>query len=257
MIRIGNTIINQHNHPDNSLKLKLPEKLGNSLIVWHYESDAELFTLICIKKHYQHKKLNLYMPYMPHARMDRVQNQTDVFTLKYFCDIINSLDFNIVYIEDPHSNVCEALLNNVQVITAQARIETTLEKISDRDIIMCYPDESAMKRYSRMIPMPYTFGVKQRQWENGVIDGLKLINEENVKDKNVLIVDDICSRGDTFVYAAKALKAAGAKKIYLYVTHCETTVFNGELFSSGLIEQMYTTNSIFPMTAENDMIEII
>lgn len=44
------------------------------------------------------------------------------------------------------------------------------------------------------------------------------MNEEIVKERNVLIVDDICSRGGTFYHAANALKEAGAKNIYLYVT---------------------------------------
>lgn len=38
------------------------------------------------------KNVTLYMPYCPHARMDRVKGATDVFTLKSFADVINSLD---------------------------------------------------------------------------------------------------------------------------------------------------------------------
>ena len=66
-------------------------------------------------------------------------------------------------------------------------------------------------------------------------------------DKNILIVDDICSRGGTFFHAAKALKAAGAKSVSLYVTHLERTVILGEMASTdGLVDHIYTTKSIFP-----------
>jgi ribose-phosphate pyrophosphokinase len=189
--------------------------------------------------------------------MDRVKAPTDVFTLKYFCETINDLDFAAVYIEDPHSNVSEALLDRVQVVSPQPHIETVIEKIADENLVMCYPDEGAMKRYSGMVSKPYSFGVKRRNWADGKIEGLDLMHPDVVAGKNVLIVDDICSRGGTFFHTAKALKDAGAEKIYLYVTHCEMTIFNGDLLSSGLVEKIYTTNSIFPSNAANEMIEII
>ena len=86
--------------------------------------------------------------------------------------------------------------------------------------------------------------MKKRDWKTGNILGLDIINAEAIKGKNVLIVDDICSRGGTFYHSAKALKEAGAARISLYVTHLEKTVLDGELFTSGLIEAIYTTDSI-------------
>jgi ribose-phosphate pyrophosphokinase len=53
------------------------------------------------------------------------------------------------------------------------------------------------------------------------------------------------------------LKEAGANNIYLYITHCETTIFDGEMINSGLITGIYTTDSIFPEDKQNDIIKII
>ena len=62
----------------------------------------------------------------------------------------------------------------------------------------------------------------------------------------VLIVDDICSHGGTFFHAAKALKAAGAESVSLYVTNLERTVILGEMANTdGLVDHIYTTKSIF------------
>ena len=58
-------------------------------------------------------------------------------------------------------------------------------------------------------------------------------------------MDDICSRGGTFTHTAAALKSAGAKGIYLYVTHCENTIFNGSVLTDGMITQVFTTDSIY------------
>ena len=187
----------------------------------------------------------LDMPYIPHARMDRVKAKEDVFTLKYFAEIINSLNFKRVFVRDAHSNVSLALINNVYDWGVRGYIEMAVEKSGAE--VLFFPDEGAMKRYSEQSPMPYAFGMKKRDWETGKILGLDIINAENIVGKDVLIVDDICSRGGTFYHSAKALKAAGAKSVSLYVTHCEETITLGELAASdGLVDHVYTTESIFP-----------
>lgn len=162
------------------------------------------------------------MPYIPHARMDRVQELEDVFTLKYFCQVINSLHFDKVIVRDAHSNVSLALLDRVIDLSPIGEIKEAIkrtEKYEGEIPILFFPDEGAMKRYSvPPINLPYAFGIKKRDWSTGKILGLQLMNSEVVKDNNVLIVDDICSRGGTFYHAANALKEAGAKNTYQYVT---------------------------------------
>lgn len=256
MIRVGEISIpcGKNMFPDGSLLIKLdPSKMTGTTktvtVKWLYEGDSELFTLICVKRHidyYFHDyDVVLDMPYIPHARMDRVKSTEDVFTLKYFAEIINSLHFTAVYVRDAHSNVSLALINNVYDWGVRGYIEIAVEKSGAQ--VLFFPDEGAMKRYSEQSPMPYAFGMKKRDWETGKILGLDIINAESVVGKDVLIVDDICSRGGTFFHAAKALKAAGAKSVSLYVTHLESTVILGEMASTdGLVDHIYTTESIFP-----------
>lgn len=266
MIFVNNIMIEQNQFPDNTLLTKFDPYNENFhwedgiVVDWRYENDAELFTLICIKRHldyfFAHDiHINLNLPYVPHARMDRVKSSEDIFTLKYFCEVINSLAFDLVFVTDVHSNVTLALLEHVVPL----KVTSTIERAKDfcGAQVLCYPDEGAMKRYSSDLPYRYTFGIKKRDWATGKIERLDLIYDEVVRDKDVLIVDDICSYGGTFLHTAKALKEAGANNIYLYVTHCETSVFNGEMINSGLITGIYTTDSIFPADKQNDMIKII
>ena len=256
MIRVGEISIpwGKSMFPDHSLLIKLdPDKMfdnrGAIKVEWLYEGDSELFTLICVKRHidrhFSTREVVLDMPYIPHARMDRVKSDEDVFTLKYFAEVINSLNFKIVWVRDAHSNVSLALIDNVIDTGVEAYIRKAAE-LAGADA-MFYPDEGAMKRYSDNFEKPYAFGMKKRDWKTGQILGLDIINAENIVGKDVLIVDDICSRGGTFYHSAKALKAAGAKSVSLYVTHCEETITLGELAASdGLVDHVYTTRSIFP-----------
>jgi ribose-phosphate pyrophosphokinase len=255
--------IKQNHFPDNTLCVKVDKNyFGGSkreiVYEWRYENDAELFTLICLRRHFNASRHILYMPYCPHARMDRVKNDSDVFTLKYFCEIINSIRFDEVQILDVHSNVASALLHHCKNISPSTQIMNAVDQCQAE--VFFYPDEGAMKRYSDMVTGPYAFGIKRRRWDDGKILGLDVINAEAVKDKDVLIVDDICSRGGTFLHSARALKEAGAKNIYLYVSHLEKTVFDGELWKeiqeNGLLKQIYTADPLFKVE-NSDVITVV
>lgn len=254
--------VKQGHYPDGTLMLHLSDT-PIYMIEWNYENDAELFTLICIKKHYDQYGDNivLVVPYLPHARMDRVKNASDVFTLKYFCEIINSLNFYKVVVADVHSNVSLALLDRVEQAPIANIIHHALKAVAFKmtgevgheyfmeacaNLALFFPDEGAMKRYSDCANLPYAFGVKKRDWETGQIMELQIINSESVKGKDILIIDDICSRGGTFLHSAKALKKAGVRDIYLYITHAENTMVEGEMYNDpNLIKHIFTSGSIF------------
>lgn len=230
-------------------------------ISWNYEGDHECFALWCIVKHMRdmygkEAYITLDLPYVPNARMDRVKNNDEVFTLKWFADFINSMSFEEVRVLDPHSNVAPALIDRCVTLFPLDCIDTTINELCADDPIICYPDEGASKRYSDRIKSDYTFCIKRRNWRDGQITGTTLMDSEKVKNRNVLIIDDICSRGGTFIHTAKALKEAGAKKIYLYVTHCENTIMKGDVFKSGLIEHVFTTNSIFTEEVDDSLMTV-
>lgn len=225
-------------------------------IDWYYEKDEELITLFYVKRNLNNKfgnniDINLFMPYYPNARMDRVKSDNEVFTLKYFSEFLNYMNFANIYTDNPHSDVCMALTNNIhQNEYDENRIKLLIEKnITPNKIdLLFYPDNGCAKKYEGVLKYPYLVGHKIRDWETGKIKELKIVGEAPKKPFNVLIVDDICSKGGTFLHSAKALKELGANHIYLYITHCEKTIFDGELINSGLIDKIYTTNSILPIS---------
>ncbi len=253
MIKVNNDIVNQAQFPDGTLLLRTEGiDMSNITITWLYENDAELFTIICLAK--KALKKSLIMPYIPHARMDRCKSDEDTFTLKYFAEVINSLGFDKVTVLDPHSNVSVALIDRVEVLSPKTYIKNVIEKIKKDNLMLFFPDEGSMKRYADMFELPYAFGIKKRDWKTGQILGLDVVdNGIGLSGKKILIIDDICSRGGTFYHSARKLKELGVGDIYLYISHCENTILEGEVLTSGLIEKVFTTNSIF--TKESDKIE--
>lgn len=275
MIKLNKKIIEQNHFPDGTLNIKFPDGLNkfdfetmlfghksNTTIEWYYENDSELFTIICLTKQLKdflpNRNVELFLPYVPHARMDRIKNKNDLFTLKYFCEVINSLEFESVIIFDPHSDVVPALFNYCRVGTVTDGFIENLLPFDCKDYLFFYPDNGAEKKYSSNIKRDYTFGIKHRKWETGKIESYKIAEPDKVKNRDILIVDDICSYGGTFALAAKALKEAGAGSVRLYVSHCEKNIFKGKIFEEGNIDIVYTTNSLLKEEdIENDKIKII
>lgn len=208
----------------------------------------ELFTVSCIVRHLQERgfKTTLFMPYIPNARMDRTKTCEDVFTLKYFCEAINALNFASVTVLDPHSPVSAGLLDRVMCSEPLRLIEHARQEVfqKTRENPFCvYPDEGAMKRYHKS-GRRYVFGIKHRDWRTGRIEGFDLAGEIPT-NRPALIIDDICSRGGTFICTAAKLKELGVKSVFLCVTHCENTILAGDLLNGEYVDGVFTTNSIF------------
>lgn len=260
MIKVNGKVIDINKFPDGTLLIKEAVDYEKALITWVFENNEELVSLIYITHHLRShgvKTMYLFMPYIPNARQDRVKNPQDVFTLKYFANTINSLNFSGVTVLDPHSSVSEALIENIDILTPEEFIKSAFHKVldlcnGDGDMLLFYPDEGAMKRYSGMVTHKYAFGIKNRDWNTGKIKSLEVAGcVDEIRGRNILIIDDICSRGGTFYHSAKKLKELGANRIFLYVSHCENAIFDGELLNGDLIERVFTTDSIPRKTTHN------
>ena len=141
------------------------------------------------------------------------------------------------------------MIDNFHAMSPVKYIEKAINGCSDTPILF-YPDTGSAKRYSDMLILPYACGIKHRA-KTGDIESLTVSdNGIDLQGKTILIVDDICSRGGTFLRSAKKLKELGVDKIYLYITHCENTILEGDLLTSGLIERVFTTDSIFRKSHE-------
>ena len=224
-----------------------------------FENDEDITHLLFLKGHLDELrvKCSLEIAYLPYSRMDRTEGMT-VFTLKHLCKFINSLEFEEVSIYEPHSDVCVALLDRVKVIDMSKLLtEQLLQDInlSEEDLYIVYPDAGAAKRYGKQIEYEKVLTAsKERDFKTGYIKKLDIIGTTQSKEFKAIIVDDLCSKGGTFILTASKLREMGATEIYLVVTHCEDTIFSGDILKTDLIKKVYTTNSI--LSREHEKIKI-
>lgn len=249
MIKINGVLVGKETFPNQERIMKTIESGNEFIIDMYYESDIDIFTLSIYKKYlddkfpYQTKILN--MRYIPYSRMDR-EIDGFVFSLKYFSQIINDLYFDEVNVIDPHSYVSKALLNRCKEVNIFNNIYYVFME-NNIDYVF-YPDAGAMKRYSEILKLPndtkYFYGNKKRDLQTGKIIKFELVNQPDLTGKNVLIIDDLCSKGGTFLASADEIKKHGACSVLLYVTHCELSIYDGSLLESDLIDKVYTTDSL-------------
>lgn len=267
MIKINEHIIKIQYFPDGTQNLSLKSVWKNSgkyVVDWRYEKEEELSTLIFITRHLRNdpytKFIKLKMPYLPNARMDRIHENDEVFTLKSFADVINWLNFDLVETLDIHSNVGAALINNMIIETPKNYIKEVIGEIEKNniDLILYFPDEGAAKRYSDMfLTYKYCYGEKKRDWNTGKILGLDIkSNGIDLSGKTILMIDDIIAYGGSLYYSANTLKDNGVDKIYAFATHTENSILDKEkgtlikLLKNNTVERLFTTNSIFTGTHE-------
>lgn len=271
MIKINGDEVKIEHFPDGTQRLNIKNiyeaDYSDNDIEWFYEKEEELSTLIYITRHIKNLPyvglLNFYMYYLPNARMDRIHEDSEVFTLKSFADVINWLDFDYIEILDVHSNVGKALINNANFVTPKQYIEKAIKWAEDEiveedenaspETVLYFPDTGAAKRYSDLFPeLPYCYGEKKRDWKTGKILGLDIkTNGIDLTDKLVLMIDDIIAYGGSLYYSAEELKKHGVTEIYAYATHTENSILDkekGTLIKSlenNTVNRLFTTNSLF------------
>lgn len=173
------------------------------------------------------KSVRLTLGYMPQARADRVFEKGQSLPIKVFADMINSAGFTKVYLDNPHSDVTPALINNVVVHDQHQCFKGALPQIRKEwgdDFLLCAPDNGATKKVFDSVTQlghkSYVQVIKVRDVTTGDIVRCELATSpEDFKGKTVVIVDDISDGGASFNHVAALLKENGAKSVILYVTH--------------------------------------
>lgn len=179
-------------------------------LFFKYEDDEDIFSLICaadtIYRWNKQAKIELIMPYIPYSRMDRVKKASSAFTLKSFANVVN----NIVKPQhikclDAHSDVSLALFD-CYVYNFKPQIRFINEKYDRDTTLIVYPDGNAAKKYKEYLSEFKSISLlKDRNFESGQIAASTITDSKDLekldlsKIKNVVIVDDLCSKGGTFL----------------------------------------------------------
>lgn len=212
-------------------------------------SPKDLFNLLLVHdviSNLNPKSIHLMIMYLMGSRMDRRISRYEPFTLDVVAKILNSMKFDSVNTFDAHSKITAKLINNshnsIAMSTMREAVLSMVDSSKLKYSVLVSPDKGSRNRVNyaaKIISAKIVKCVKKRELKTGHLLGFKILNPELAKNRECLIIDDICDGGGTFIGIAELLRKAGAKKVNLYVTH--------GIFSKGFklkgINEIYTTNS--------------
>lgn len=206
-------------------------------------------------------KVYLELPYLPYSRQDRACFNGEAFSLSVLSNILLTVLREDTHLTtwDVHSKVADNLFKGKVTFVNRPANELLSELLFTNNLpypstetIVVAPDKGEVDRANsvgRDLSHPHKgtngaiYATKVRNPDNGEILRTE-IPEMDYSGKDILIVDDICDGGRTFIELAKVLKERNPKSISLYVTH--------GIFSKGfdvfedLIDTFYVAN-LFPM----------
>ena len=212
--------------------------------------DLEL--IICANQALQNLavgRVHLYVPYFTGSRSDRRFVDGGINYLKQvICPIINSQNFASVTVLDPHSDVLEACLKNFNKVDNIKLVDYALETLNGRsaETLIVSPDAGALKKIYDVAKQFNITNVvtasKVRNIQTGEIVSTELPGMFLSDIEHILIIDDICDGGRTFIELAKEIRKQTNIPIYLIVTH---GIFSGgfEKLSDSL-DGIFCTNSV-------------
>lgn len=242
--------------PGGEVLVQMPQYKFDPAFRYHLtarvQNSDDLMSLVMLKDAYDRvtsAELHLFLPYVPYARQDRVCNPGESHSLKAFARIINSLNFASVTVLDPHSSVVEAVIDRLRVITQSKIIQnhrTFISHIETLDqFLFVSPDAGANKKTADVAKIfsckRFLRADKLRDLSTGNIIET-VVYEDDLTGVDVVILDDICDGGRTFIELARVLKKKNARRVDLFVTHGIFSQGVENLLKNG-IDRIFTTNS--------------
>lgn len=263
--------------PDNSPFKAFHLTSQANTVYWKYENDASIFELLLLDDaiNSYDKVYNLYIGYMPYSRMDRVQEKGTAFSLKILTELIknNLKALNLLFILDPHSqetlaqfpkeyqNKYTRYYNNAHEFKHKNYLDESSKKyefakdvinytkLNTKDAWFVFPDKGAAARYNADDYPNVIICEKVRNFATGKIQQIKAHVEKQTtaikQDAPIIIIDDLCSYGGTFVGAIKAIETdlnIKSKNNWLIVTHAEKAMMEANIPNT--FNKVFSTDSI-------------
>ena len=253
------------NYPDGTSYVEV--KSFKYELEYRINSYEDLWTLAQIKDVYDYnmQPLHIVIPNLLDAQADRRFAPNQSSNLLLVLNFLKNLNFAEITFFHPHNpEVVEAILPEANILDNTYFIKEVLNEISynnkeegiyrnkgedygiENHLILMSSDAGGFKPLMKLADKINWRGetesaAKSRKYEEGKSKLVQKIDKQDFEGKDVLIVDDICVYGGTFVGLAKMLKERNVGKLYLAISHLTVSNPNPDLVN--LFDGIYTTNS--------------
>ena len=205
----------------------------------------ELLLMIDAAKRASAKTTIAVIPYFGWARQDRKDKPRVSIAAKLVSDLLTAAGVDRVITMDLHADQIQGFFNvPVDHLYASSVFIPYIQSLNLEDLVIATPDVGGAKRansYAKYLQVPLVLCHKQRAKAN-VVATMTVIGD--VKDKNVILVDDMVDTAGTITKAADLMLENGAKSVRALATHAiMSDPATQRVDDSGLVEMIFT-NSI-------------
>ena len=241
---------------DNEIKVKIKESVrGKDVFIVQptcspcNENIMELLIIVDALRRASAGRITAVIPYYGYARQERKTKPREPITAKLVANLLVSAGINRVLTMDLHADQIQGFFDiPVDQLEAVPILSDYIKQKDIENIVVVSPDVGGTARareFSGYLSKPIAIIDKYRPSSDDV-EIMHIVG--NVKNKNVILIDDIIDTAGSIIKGSQALKRAGAKEIYICATH---PVFGGpakgrmELsFREGLFKEIIVTNTI-------------
>ena len=205
----------------------------------------ELLLMIDAAKRASAHKVIAVIPYFGWARQDRKDQPRVSIGSKLVANMLTAAHVDRIITMDLHADQIQGFFDiPMDALYASSLFIEHIQKMNIDNLLIAAPDLGASKRasaYAKRLGCDMAVCHKQRARAN-VVESMTLIGD--VKDKNVIILDDIIDTAGTIVKAGQVMMDAGAKSVRAFATHAVCSGPAMERLDNSVFEEVVVTDTI-------------
>lgn len=239
--------------PDGEIGVQIQENIrGKDVFVFQTLAKnpngylMELLIMVDACKRASARTITAVIPYFAYARQDRKDKPRVAITARLVADLLERAGVTRVLTMDLHTEQIQGFFDiPLDHLCARSLFVKTFQKLSMKNAIVVSPDLGSnrmARKFAQELDVDLAIVDKRRMSAQNV--RLNAIIGD-VKGKEVVLFDDICSTGATLSLAANACRDLGAKSIFAVVTHGLFTTASEKNLKDCGIDRFYTTDTVF------------
>lgn len=217
----------------------------------------ELLIMIDAARRASARKIIAVLPYYGYARQDRKDRPRVAIGAKLMANILEAAGVDRVMTMDLHADQIQGFFSvPIDHMFASTVFLPYLKDLNIENLTIVAPDTGGTKRannYAKYLDADLAICYKQREKANEVAE-MTVIGE--VKDRNVIIVDDIIDTAGTLCKAADMILERGAKSVSAVITHALLSGPAYERIEKSGLKQLIVTDSL-PLRSASDKIKVL
>ena len=217
------------------------------------EAYMELFIIMDALRRGSAARITAVIPYYGYARQDRKDQPRVPITARLIANLLQRAGADRVLAMDLHANQIQGFFDiPLDHLKAEPIILKYIREQNWAKPVVVSPDTGGAKTaygYSRKLGCGLAIVAKQRTGD-ATVDAFSVVGD--VKDRDVIMIDDMTATGGTLSAAAKMCRENGARSVHAFVSHFPLTAKGEErLTSETQLDELVVTDSI-PLRAGFD-----